>query len=78
MNDSFLMNNLNSLDHLNSDMKNCFKVEFTMTLLEKVFKTLTKLIHNHNVEHFTVFSFLITNEVKIWHGGFSSKLMDEF
>jgi hypothetical protein len=27
--------------------------------------------------HFAVFGFLITNEVKIWHGGFTSKLVDE-
>ena len=50
MDNSFLMNLLNSLDELCGDEEDCFKVKLAAACLEEVFKRGSKQIHHHNME----------------------------
>lgn len=63
MNNSLIVNLLDSLIHLHSNMEDSSQVKLSSALLEKIFKTLTKLIHDHDMVHLTVISLLITNKV---------------
>ena len=58
-------------------MQDSFQIEFTTALLEEVFKTLSKQVHDHDVVHFSIFSLLVSNEMKEWHEGLASKLVDQ-
>ena len=78
MDDSFLMNDLDSLDHLDCNVEASLQVKLSSALLELVFETLTEEVHYHDMEHLTIFSLLITNEMEVWHGCLSSELVDEF
>lgn len=78
MNDSLLVYDLDSLDHLDSHMEDCLEIESSTAFLEKVFKRLTEHVHNHNVEHLSIICLLVTYEMKIRNCGLSSQLMDEF
>ena len=78
MDDPFFVDYLNSLDHLNCDVETGFQIELPPALLEKVLQTLSKQVHDHNVKHLSIFSFLITHEVQIWNRGLSSQFMYQF
>lgn len=67
VNDSFLVNLLNALNHLDSDVQNCPQVKLASALLEKIFQTLTEEVHDHNVIHLSVFGLLIADEVEVGH-----------
>lgn len=60
MDNTFLVNNLDSLNHLDSNMKHSLEIKLSSAFLEQIFHTLTKEIHNHNVVHLTIFSLFIT------------------
>lgn len=78
MDDTFLVNDLDSLDHLHSDMQDSLKIELSAALLEQVFERLTEQVHHHDVVHLTVFSLLVSHEVEVRHGGLSSQLVNQF
>lgn len=78
MDDSLLVDNLDSLDHLDCDVQASLKIELSPALLELVLKTLAKKVHNHNVVHLAVFGFLVAYKMQVGHGGLSSELVDEF
>ena len=61
--DSFFVNYLDSLEHLNCDMKDSREVKFSSALLEKVFQGFTELVHDHNVIGLAILSFLISYEM---------------
>ena len=63
MDDSLLMDDLDSLDHLDRDVENGADVELSSAFLEQVLEWLTEHIHDHDVVHFAIFGFLISNEV---------------
>ena len=80
MNNTLLVNFLNTLNlfkhlymsdfgyyHLNSDAEDGFEVELPPALLEKIFETLSKQVHDHHVVGLVVLSLFVTNEVKIWY-----------
>ena len=50
MDNSFLVNLLDSLDELRSDQQDCFKVELTAAGLEEILKRGSKQVHHHNME----------------------------
>ena len=51
--------------HLDCDAQDGFQVELSATLLEKVFQTLAKKIHNHYMISFVIVSFFITNKMEV-------------
>lgn len=61
--DSLLVDHLDPLDHLDRDVENCADVKLSSALLEQVLEGLAEHVHYHNVIHFTIFSFFISNEV---------------
>ncbi len=63
MNDPFFVDNLDSLEHLNCNVKHSCEVKFSSALLEKVLKRFTELIHDHDVISLAVLSFLISYEM---------------
>ena len=63
MNNAFLVDNLDSLDHLGGHMKNGLQVKLAAALLEQVLERLAEQIHNHDVEHFTVLGLLVADEM---------------
>lgn len=77
MDDSFFVDYFDALDHLDGNVKNSLEIELVMTFLEKVLQRLAQLIHDHNVIHLAIFSLLISDEMKIWYCGLSSKFVDE-
>ena len=50
MDDSFLVNLLDSLDELHGDQQDCFKVELASASRKEVLKGGPKQIHDHNME----------------------------
>jgi len=46
--------------------------------LEQVFNTFSKKIHDHDMIHLSIFCFLVSDKMKIWHCGFASELMNKF
>ena len=66
-----------SLDHLDSDVEDGLEIEFASALLEQIFQTLSQHVHDHDVVHLSILGLLVTNEVKIWDGGFASQFMDQ-
>jgi len=77
MDDPFLVDDLDSLDHLDGDVEAGLEVKFSSTLLEVVFKTLSKEVHDHDVIHLAVLGLLITDEVEIGNRRLASQLMDQ-
>ena len=63
MNNSLFMDYLNSLEHLNCNMKNSGEIKFSSALLEKVLEGFAELVHDHNVVSLAVLSFLIPDEM---------------
>ena len=61
--DSFFVNYLDSLEHLNCDMKDSREVKFSSALLEQVFQGFAQLVHDHNVIGLAILSFLISYEM---------------
>ena len=76
MNDPLFVHNLDSLDHLDRDVKNSANIKLPSAFLEKIFKRLAKHVHHHNVIHLSIFSFLVANKVKIWNRCFAPQLVD--
>lgn len=72
MNDALFVNNLDSLDHLYSNMKYGLEIKLAAALLEQVFERLTEQVHNHDVIHLAIFGLLITNEMEVWNCGLTS------
>ena len=63
--------------HLQSNVCACLHVELSSALLEKIFETLAEQIHDHNVIHLAVLSFLIAYEMQEWHKSLSSQLVNQ-
>lgn len=77
MNNAFLVHLLDALNHLHGYVKDGLEVKLASTLLKQVFKRFAEEIHDHNVEHLAVFSFLVTDEVKERHVCFTAQLVNE-
>jgi len=75
MNDSLFVHFLNSLIHLQSNVKDSSQVKFSSTFLEKILKTLTKLVHDHDMVHLTIFSLFVTNKVQVGNKSFASEFV---
>jgi putative lipase involved disintegration of autophagic bodies len=61
--DSFIVDYLNSLEHLNRNVQDSGEVKFSSALLEKILKRFAELVHDHNVVSLAILSFLISNEM---------------
>ena len=77
MDDSLLVDNLDSLDHLDSDMEAGLVVEFPSALLEVVFETLAEEVHDHDVVHLAVLGLLVANEMQIGNRRLAPQLVDQ-
>ena len=77
MNDPLIMDFLDSFYHLLCNQTARLEVKLASTLLKQVFKRFAEEIHDHNVEHLAVFSFLVTDEVKERHVCFTAQLVNE-
>lgn len=77
MNDSLLMYDLNSLDHLNTNMEHCLQIELSSAFCEMIFETLTEHIHNHDMEHLSALCLLVTHKMEVRDSGFTSQLMNQ-
>ena len=75
--DSLLVNDLDSLDHLDGDVETGLEVEFSSALLKLVFKTLTKEVHDHDVVHLAILCLLVTDEMEIGNRRLTSQLVDQ-
>jgi len=76
--DSFLVHNLDHLNHLDCNMQHRLQIELATALLEKICKRLSEHVHDHNAVHLAIFSLLVSNELEIWNSGFSFEFMNEF
>lgn len=77
MDDSFIVNGLDSGDHLVRTMKTSAQVKLASAVLELVFQTLSKEVHDHDVKHFAIFVFMVTNKMQIWNGCLSPHFMNQ-
>jgi len=77
MNDSLLMDNLDSLYHLDRNVQASAQVEFSSAFLELVFQTLSKEVHNHNMVHFAIFGLLVADKMEVRYSGLTSELMNQ-
>ena len=77
MDDSFLVHNLDSLDHLDGDVEAGLEVEFSSALLEVVFETLAEEVHDHDVVHLAILGLLVADEVEIGNRRLASQLVDQ-
>ena len=77
MNDSLLVDNLDSLNHLDGDMENGLEIELSSALLEEILERLTQHVHNHDMIHFSILSLFVTNEVQVRNRSFASQLVNE-
>lgn len=77
MDDSFIVNGFDSRDHLVRTMKTGAQVKLASAVLELVFQTLSKEVHDHDVKHFAIFVFMVTNKMQIWNGRLSSHFMNQ-
>lgn len=66
---ALIVDSFDQVNHLNNDADAGFGVKSTLAVLEQVFKTLAEKVHDHDVEHLAIFSFLVSNEVQ--EGNFS-------
>ena len=58
--------------HLHGDVESRLEVELPSALLEEIFETLAKKVHDHHVVHLSIFSLLVANEMELRHVGFGS------
>jgi hypothetical protein len=58
-------------------MAHSFQVEFSSALLEQVFQTLTKQVHDHDMVLLSIVCFLITYIVETGYACFATQFMDE-
>ena len=77
MDDSFLVHNLDSLDHLDGDVEAGLEVEFSSALLEVVFETLAEEVHDHDVVHLAVLGLLVADEMQIGNRRLAPQLVDQ-
>jgi hypothetical protein len=59
-------------------MADSLQTKFAAALLEKVFQTLSKQVHNHDVEHAAIFELLVADKVEEGNKGLSTHLVDQF
>lgn len=59
-------------------MADRLQIKFASTLLEQIFQTLAKQVHDHNVEHAAIFELFITYKVEEGHKGLASHLVNQF
>ena len=78
MDDSLLMDDLDSLDHLDGDVEASLEVKFPSALLEVVFETLAEEVHDHDVIHLTILRLLVADEMQIRNRRLASQLMNQF
>ena len=78
MDDPLLVADLDSLDHLDGDVKASLEIKFSSALLEVVFETLTKEVHDHDVVHLTILGLLVADEMQIGNRRLASQLVDQF
>jgi hypothetical protein len=74
----FLVNLLNELNHLNRNQEDCLEREFALAHLEKVLKRRSKHVHYHNMVVLAIRSLFITDVMQIGYIGLASKLMNQF
>lgn len=60
MDNSFLVDDLHYLDHLTANKQGSGQIKLLITLLEMILKTLTQLVHNHDMILFAIFSRLVS------------------
>lgn len=60
------------------DVTDSLEIKLVSALLEEILKGFTEQVHHHHVEHFTVLSLLVANEVKEWNKSLTTHLMDQF
>ena len=75
--DPLFVHLLDSLDHLSSNLENSFEVKLSFAFLKQIFQAFSQQIHHHDMELFTIFCFLVSHEVKVWHLCFSSEFVDQ-
>ena len=78
MDDSLLMDDLDSLDHLDGDVKASLEIKFSSALLEVVFETLAEEVHNHDVVHLTILRLLVADEMQIGNRRLASQRVNQF
>ena len=78
MDDSLLVDDLDSLDHLDGNVEASLEVKFPSALLEVVFKTLAEEVHYHDVVHLTILRLLVADEMQIGNRRLASQLMNQF
>jgi hypothetical protein len=77
MDNALLMHFLDTLDHLDRDVQDRFKIKFAATFLEEILQGFAKQVHHHYVEHLAVFSFFVTHKMKERHIGFAAQLVNK-
>lgn len=77
MDDTLLMNFLDSLDHLLSDEAASLQVELALALHEQVFETGAEHVHDHHVELVLLVCLIGADVVQGGHVRFSPQLMNE-
>ena len=60
------------------DVTDSLEIKLVSALLEEILEGFTEQVHHHHVEHFTVLSLLVANEVKEWDEGLTAHLVDQF
>jgi hypothetical protein len=65
------------LYHLSSDVEDCLEIKLPTAFLKEIFKRLPKQVHDHDVVHFAIVSFLITHKVKEWDESLASELVNQ-
>jgi len=60
------------------DVTDSLEIKLVSALLEEILERFTEQVHHHHVEHFTVLSLLVANEVKEWDEGLTAHLVDQF
>ena len=78
MDDPLLVDDLDSLDHLDGDVEASLEVKFPSALLEVVFETLAEEVHDHDVVHLTILRLLVADEMQIRNRRLASQLMNQF
>ena len=78
MDDSLLVDDLDSLDHLDGDVEASLEVKFPSALLEVVFETLAEEVHDHDVIHLTILRLLVSDEMQIRNRRLAPQLMNQF
>ena len=78
MDKSLLMNDLYTLDHLQSNMEACIQIKLFFAFLEEIFKTFSEKIHNHDMMFLTLDCLFLANKMYVWHRGLASQLMKKF